>query len=250
MEEIKKQLAELTSALINEVTISFKLDSSDKRQLSSMAIYATILENTAACIQLMNKFTFSSIPYLLRGNIEALVDLLNSNRQKDYYKTLHANFLDQKRKYLKNKVEDGNKVTGEKSNEFKKNEKEYNEVCKELKKYRENNYVPVKVKQKFHLCDSIDDFKYFYAALSLQTHNDISVLEKRHITKDENGVAKILIFQERNMLDKHMFLSITIGTLEVATRQVMEIINLKDKKRIEPILGQLNELQNSIKHHI
>lgn len=78
----------------------------------------------------------------------------------------------------------------------------------------------------------------------------MSKCDSAHFSKDENGVAKILIFQERDMLDKHMFLTIIIGTLEAATRQVIEIINLKDKKRIEPILGKLEKLQNNIKDHI
>lgn len=250
MEILKNKFISLIEDLSAEVAISFKINRQNKSQLCTMAIYATIIENSTACAHLMNRTTFSTLPYLLRANLEALIDLKNSIEGEQYYKRLHATFLNQKKKYLKSKVRRGNEISGPKSDEFKKIEKEYNQIKDDLNNYIKNGFGPLSVIEKFDFCNSLEDYETTYAGFSLETHNDLSVLEKRHIIHDKNDVPNIVIFRERNKLDKEMFLSVSIGVLRLATEQMVEFLKIKDGKEILRILNRFKELEKEIKDFV
>jgi len=195
----------------------------------------------------MNRSTFSSLSYLIRANFEALIDLKNSIENEQYYKCLHSTFLKQKMKYLKRKVQRGNEIPGPKSNEFKKIEEEYNQIKDELNNNVKNGFEPLSVLKKFELCDSLEDYETTYAGFSLETHNDLSVLEKKHIVYDDQGIPNVSIFKERNNLDKEMFLSSSIGVLRLATEEISEFLGIKNENAISHILSRFKELERSIK---
>ena len=212
-----------------------------------MAIYATIIQNSTACANLMSRATFSSIPILIRANFEALVDLKNSIENDKYYKLLHSTFLKQKRKFLKSKVQRGNEKPGPKSEELKNFEEEYIQIKDEVKRYEEDGFAPLRIKDKFELWESLEDYETTYAAFSLEIHNDLSVLEKKHIVHDEQGNPNVAIFKERDELDKEMFLSSSIGILHLATKEMVEFLRQKNNEVVSDLLKRFEKLQGSIK---
>lgn len=247
MHQLQDEFITLIEDLSDEVSKSFKINRSDKSQLCTMAIYATIIENSTACANLMSRATFSSIPILIRANFEALVDLKNSIENDKYYKSLHTTFLKQKRNFLKSKVQRGNEKPSPKSDEFKKFEEEYIQIKDEVKRYEEDGFAPLRIKDKFELCNSLEDYETTYAGFSLETHNDLSVLEKKHIVHDEQGNPNVAIFKERDELDKEMFLSSSIGILGLATKEMVEFLELKNNEGVSDLLERFEELQGSIK---
>lgn len=250
MEILKDQFISLIEDLAAEVATSFKINRLDKSQLCTMAIYATIIENSTACAHLMRRPTFSTLPYLLRANLEALVDLKNSIEDEQYYKRLHATFLNQKKKYLKSKVQRGNQISGTKSDEFKEIENEYIQIKDELNNYIKKSFKPLTVREKFSLCNSLEDYETTYAGFSLETHNDLSVLEKKHIIHDKNDIPNVAIFKNRNDLDKEIFLSVSIGSLRLATEEMIELLNIKDEETVSKIITRFKELEKNIKDSV
>lgn len=250
MELLQDQFISLIEDLATEVSNSFKINRSDKNQLCTMALYATIIENSTACAHLMNRATFSSMPILIRANFEALIDLKNSIESDEYYKKLHSTFLKQKKKFLQSKVQRGNRKPGPKSEEFKEFEKEHIQMKEEVKRYKKNGFGPLKIKDKFDLCNSLEDYETTYAGLCLETHNDLSVLERRHIVHDGEGVPNVAMFKEKSDLDKEMFLSSSIGTLRLATEEITEFLGIKDEDAIVELLSRFKELESSINEMI
>lgn len=247
MNQLQDKFLTLIEDLSKEVSKSFKINRTDKEQICSMAIYATIIENSTACAYLMNRATLSSMPILIRANFEALIDLKNSIDNDKYHKKLHSTFLKQKRNFLKSKIQRGNKEVGSKSDEFKENEKKYIQIKEEVKRYKQNGYEPLKVIEKFNLIDSLEDYETTYAGFSLETHNDLSVLEKKHIVHDDEGIPNVVIFKERNALDKELFLSSSIGTLRLATEEMSAFLGIHDKKEIMKLLSRFKKLESDVK---
>ncbi|MEX0596676.1 MAG: DUF5677 domain-containing protein [Candidatus Paceibacterota bacterium] len=250
MNQLQDEFITLIEDLSTVVSKSFQIDRSDKNQLCTMVIYATIIENSTACAHLMSRATFSSMPILIRANLEALIDLKNSIENDRYYKKLHSTFLKQKKNFLHSKVLRGNEEPGLKSDEFKNIEKEYIQIKEEIKRYIENGFGPLKVKDKFELCNSLEDYETTYAGFCLETHNDLSVLEKKHIVHDKNEIPNVALFKERGELDKEMFLSTSIGILGLATKEMAEFLDLIDDETTSNLLERFDKLQSSIKEII
>lgn len=49
-------------------------------------------------------------------------------------------------------------------------------------------------------------------------------------------IPNIVIFRERNDLDKEMFLSVSIGALRLATEEMVEFLNIEDEEQILKII--------------
>ncbi|WP_422666741.1 DUF5677 domain-containing protein [Candidatus Manganitrophus noduliformans] len=83
-----------------------RFDRRNPQQLYSVCLYSRLLELASGCSVLLEKNTLVGLPLLLRSMFEANIDLANLMKSTDYPERMHATFLEQKLKLIKETLTD------------------------------------------------------------------------------------------------------------------------------------------------
>lgn len=222
-----------------------KTDVRQKDNWASILIYCSIYEQSYACLKLLNPHGFNSLPIILRAMFEAQVDLgnlLDDNKGEKHVDVLHAKYIEQKKKFLKNRVQ---RMEGERTEEEKRIEDDYIEAKEELKSLKKEGVEPISISQKFSDVGLEEAYENQYAALCLDTHNDISILEKKHFTQYDESF-EFEIFKKRPQEDIKVFVNMLIGSLIASTETILGKLEIEKNDQIEGILDNLKGMQSLI----
>ena len=199
--------------LLNEMVQSFLAETSsttfnkhNAQNLYLMCLYGRIFELAVSALNLMKINDHAGVPVILRSQLEAFVDFANLIADKNFIRTIAANFVDQKKRLYKN-----------------------------LSKYLEQSEVPpytedgtekaVKgskpqsISKRFENVSLKKAHITAYFILCGYGHNDLAMLENRHIEKTENDY-NVVFFKEEPLLNCLRF-AFTLGLTLVDTHKML-----------------------------
>lgn len=152
----------------------------------------TILELCKSCLVLLENLHYSAIPILLRSIAESLFDLEITLEKDTNYKFFLAKYHEEKIKQLR-RLEAEHKD----NNQAMKIISEQLIQCeREFKKLKNEGISPLKTKDKIEKCKENVRNKIIYNLFCSDTHNDLSALEKRHLTEKVDGTVELTYFSE------------------------------------------------------
>jgi len=236
-----KKLLEKLEILIDEaikVISVIKFDKDNNQHLYAVMLHGSVLEMANGCFCLYKTECYSGVPVLLRAQLEAYVDLRNLCDGVDYLNFMHAAYLAQKQKLLKAAFLRG------KDNQYLKDlanspdlKSGYEKVSIEIAELKKEGYKKLEVAERFEKANVSNLYDSVYPMLCQHSHNNIDILERRHLEIDKNLVS-ISYFQEADK-DRNLFLIDTIaGVLSDSTAQVFTLFGID--------MGKMSELQTKL----
>ena len=245
VESLAYSLEELFNCIIDQIgTISF--DKNHPQQLYAICLFGSILEASLACLKLLkDEKTHSIIPVLARNILEAYIDLINLGRSPEYAQTMNATYLDQKKKLFSAAVMDGEKnpFLKELAN-YEELNKDYEELKQQLAGLKSRGIEPIRIKEKFERAGLENQYIPVYYFMCQHLHNNLSVLEKRHIKKT-NGEHNVHFFQkweEKDLLPYLGHISRILSDSLLTIGNLLEITDDLDIKSIETALNNFDKV--------
>ena len=201
----------LISTFLNEVS-QIQFDKYNPQQLYLMCLYGRIFELGVSALNLMKANDHAGIPVILRTQLEAFVDFANLIEDKDYIKTIAATFVDQKKRLYKNL----------------RNHLDPSEVPSVTNDGTEKvaeGYKPQKIWERFKNIKLEKTYITAYFILCGYGHNNLAMLEHRHLEKTEKD-HKVVFFKEEPFLIFLRF-ALTLGATLVDSHKIL--MNFFDK---------------------
>nr|MBV6628881.1 hypothetical protein [Oceanococcus sp. HetDA_MAG_MS8] len=167
-------------------------DSSSGQHLHCMCLYASVIELCPTIIHLAKNDSFVAVPLILRSMYEADIDLCNSIRDENYFKSVCAEYLTKMTRVLQvahnTEAEGFLSASGGKESlrEFLKKKNG------ELEALKKEGHRPMQIVERFEMANRGDEYISAYAYLCGHSHSDIATLEERHLRTTENGVEVVL----------------------------------------------------------
>ena len=221
LETAKKIFEEIKNCLPD---IDININDIDHIVISSL--HGTIIENASSCFILFKKNHFTGIPILLRNMLEAYVDLKNIKLDNNYSNSMNLSFLIQKKKLLVNIIKSSNKKYphSKKIIEFKN---ALSDTEKYIKALKNDGHKTYKIFQRFNKAQ-LSDLYDWYNILCQESHNNISMLEKRHVIKKGNEIDKVVYFRKISIDEKYQLIHFITWLLLYSFREIQEYFDLKE----------------------
>lgn len=175
---------------------TLRFNRKNPQQLFSVCLYARLLELATACKALLEKNAMVGIPILLRSMFEADIDLTNLMKCPDYYKRMHASFLEQKLRFT-------NEAASSRPSPFfaeiRTNRNPKKDICEtqaERDQLIAEKNGPINIRCRAEFAGKLDEYLSIYNILCLDTHNNIRSLEEWHIQKLAAEDYQVVVFKQ------------------------------------------------------
>ncbi len=212
--------------------------------LYSVCMHGSILENTSACITLLKNKEWSAIPVMLRNLLEEYVDLVNVKADQDYLIRMQASFLKEQSRVLTKAIETGdtNPYLEALSNTDGIKE-HFAHVTVQLDSLRSDGFGELGIRDRFDRAGLVGMYESVYALLCQHSHNNLNILERRHIEEIDNDI-RVSYFQPWNSDDMMPYIDTIAGILTGSIKEVAEIMDLNEELGIEEIDAELKKLRS------
>ena len=190
--------------LENFKTVEF--NKGNPHHLYLICFYGRIIELSISILSLMKAKSDAGIPIVLRTMLEAFVDFSNLIQDKDYLKVIVLSYLNQKDRFIKNYAD-------------VLDPSEINEINKSDVDKFIGDCKPQNIFKRFSNIGLKNTYISAYHMLCNYSHNNLNMLEKRHIDKSEDDFD-ITFFREETF-DMFIRLSMTTGALLVDTHKML-----------------------------
>ena len=231
-EGIIKLLDEIVKTFLAE-TSNITFDKYNVQHLYLMCLYGRIYELGVSALNLMKANDHAGVPIILRSQLEAFVDFANLIEDKDYIKTIAATFIDQKKRLYKNL----------------KNHLDPSEVPSVTNDGTEKvaeGYKPQKIWERFKNIKLEKTYITAYFILCGYGHNNLAMLEHRHLEKTEKD-HKVVFFKEEPFLIFLRF-ALTLGaTLVDSHKNLMNFFDKSMENKSNQTCSQFSLLREDAK---
>jgi Family of unknown function (DUF5677) len=217
-----------------------RFDNQHPQQLYAMCLYGTILETIISCLTLAKEQQLMTLPILLRSLSEAYVDLVNLINDESYYDRMHATFLKEKIRLLKNSLGDQSNpflmyVSDAPAEELKESEAYLEQLIQEGKK-------PIKALDKFKLAELENVYQSVYGVLCNHSHNNISALSSRHIEKRGEDY-EVAFFKDRGLSNPLPYFDSLNATLIQSSMLIHKLLESSVQKDIQKLWEEFEVLR-------
>jgi len=231
-ESIIKLLGELVQTFLTE-TSNITFDKYNVQHLYLMCLYGRIFELGVSALNLMKANDHAGVPVILRSQLEAFVDFANLIEDKDFIKTIAATFVDQKKRLYDNL----------------KKHLDPSEVPSVTNDYTEKaaiGFKPQTIWQRFKNIKLQKTYITAYFILCSYGHNNLAMLEHRHLEKNEKD-HKVVFFKEEPLLIFLRF-AFTLGaTLVDSHKNLIDFFNKSMEKNSDLICSKFSQLREDAK---
>jgi hypothetical protein len=159
------------------------------RHLHAVALHATVTELLSGCVLLAMHEHATGIPILLRSMYEALVDLDNLLRDRDYMEQIEAANLSQVVKLLR--AAKSNPLLRGIDQSHGVRLPEFEARLEALKKSKRR---PLHIEDRCRKVNRLNEYESLYAVFSLDVHSNSAALGDRHISESDDGTTQIAFF--------------------------------------------------------
>jgi len=200
-----KLLDEIVQTFLAEIS-DITFDKFNVQHLYLMCLYGRIFELGVSTLNLMKANDHAGVPVILRSQLEALVDFANLIEDKNYVKTIAATFVDQKKRLYKNL-------------EKHLDPSEVPPVSNDGPEKAAEGYKPLKIWERFRNINLEKTYITAYFILCDYGHNNLSVLEHRHLEKTDDD-HKVVFFKDEPLLIFFRF-ALTLGATLVDCHKIL-----------------------------
>lgn len=162
----------------------FKFDKQNPRQLTVTCVYSSIIELSHGQLALIEKDQTTAIPVILRSIFEAYADLCGLLEDPEYHKNMYSSFINEKLRFLRN-------AKASQSNPFLLGvaqgldiAAEISSIEMEMAALKKDGHPPLKNHERFNSGKLEHEYQSIYWLLCMESHNNMSALDDRHIEKD------------------------------------------------------------------
>ena len=198
-----------------------------------MCLYGRIIELGFSALNLMKANSHAGIPVILRSQLEAFVDFANLIKDKDFIGTIAATYVDQR-------------------NRLRNNQKKYLDpsqvltftndgIEKAAKKYKRQN-----IWKRFENIKLEKTYISAYSILCGYSHNNLGMLEHRHIDKTETD-HEIIFFKEEP-LSIFLRFALTLGAILVDShKNLMDFFNKNMEEKSSSVCTKFRQMREDAK---
>jgi Family of unknown function (DUF5677) len=242
--KLKKYL-ELSKLTLNEALADLpklKFDD-DSQQLGVAVIYATILQSSGECLVLLETFrSVTAVAGMIRSIVESYADLCALIINPEYVERMIAITYKEKLRLLKH-------MTRAPEDPFHKDlagkidvPKGQKELTEQLAEYAARGHHPPSNYDRFKSADLIYVFESLYWSLSLQSHNDISSLERRHI-RIKNGKPELVLFRNNDPEELTYYFDAILAVVTDSSARTHELLKSERAPHYQTRKDELNALR-------
>lgn len=180
--ELLSHLLECAQGLLPTV----KFDKERSQHVAAMCLYATILQSIGECYRLLDRPTVT-VPGIMRSVLESYADLSAVIENPDYPKKMLATLYEEQRKHLQDAINEPQNPFHAAFTMKIDPRNELPKVTSELNHLRQQGHFPLRIKDRLAAAGLADIYKTVYWELCLHGHNNLAILELRHIRKTGSG---------------------------------------------------------------
>jgi len=230
---------------LKESIVGLKYSKDISHHLICISLYCTIYENSTACLFLLKKRVYNSIPILLRNILEAHVDLINLSNDEDYVYFMSSAYLEQRNKILRlakttdneNKYLTGLKSMSDINEKYQESVNEYNDLVR-------RDYSPLNISEKFNRANLQELYFSIYRLLCQESHNNLSSLSSRHLDEKSNEIILFNLWDEDRLLP---YIDSLNGILIISFQSLLKAFNKEEDKhfiKAKELLKEFREKYN------
>jgi hypothetical protein len=230
-------------------TEQLKFNKDIAKELYSVCLHGSILENASACLTLLKSEKWNAVPILLRSLLEAYVDLINVIDDEHYSSRMQASCLNEQSRLLSNAIEHG------KDNPYLADLSQMQELSQHtatvkgsLKSLRANNLSELRIKDRFKQAGLEELYDSVYALLCQHSHNNLNVLENRHLIRDGDDL-KVAYFQSWSAIDILKYVDTIGGTVAGSLQRVVELLGITDDVDMKSVESAFSNLRGTYKEY-
>lgn len=229
---------------VHAITRELRFSGTDQQHLVSVALLATILEEADGISAALDRRDGTSAFILLRSLLEAFVDLLNIVNDPQYAEFMHAAVLDQQRRILESALERGSNspflacLAGSSDAAA-----HLAWVRSELSQLKARGIEPLSIRKRFERARQLDYYEGPYANLCWHSHNNLNVLEGRHLRHTSEGI-EIRIFDWLADDDAQIIVDTTAGIAANSVAAVKGLLESGRSSSLEGVTHALTELRD------
>ena len=223
-------------------------DPSDRQHLIAVSLLGSVLELARGAALTLTHGNIAASFVILRSALEAHVDLQNISEDHAYAWSMEATHLDQQRRVIKSSRERGAQnpylasMPGNSSVD-----QHYAWILARLQELKEQGIQPPSVKRRFELAGELDLYEGPYASLSWESHNNINVLEARHLRESEHGYD-VHYFQPPTDIDSQLVIDSLAGIVANSVASVKGTVEGAPPADLEDLTAKLSALRSLWKH--
>lgn len=207
-----------------------------QQQIHASLLYARILELTGGCLALWETNRTAGVPILLRAILECSVDLANIVADADYAQELHLDYISQYTRLLKEGQSGENPYLISLSEEPSVTEQISNWET-EIGELKSRGFGKLyKKATRFKKAGMLKEYDSIYNELCSASHNDLRVLQIRHMENEEGGSFGMLLYRDD-----------PAETTSAAPLYAVELL-INAGRHIDELLGQTGDSVPELQH--
>lgn len=151
-------------------------------------------------------------------------------------------YLDEEKKILSNAIKRGHQnVYFEALANSKDLRGKYDEACTQIAELKKKGFKKLEVRERFEKAGLTDLYDAVYPVLCQHSHNNLNILEKRHLM-EVDGTVKVSYFQAAEKEENLFFCDTIAGVLADSTAQVFSVLGI-DSEKLSKLKTRLEELR-------
>jgi Family of unknown function (DUF5677) len=176
---------------ISASTVYLKFQSANAQHLLAASLHATIMEQARAIDTLMESGNATGSFIVLRSMLEAAVDLFNLISDPTYSEFMQSAALHEQRRILQPLTDEdrSNPYLADFFEHWDDAQAALTSKLTKLKELKARNIKPLQIRKRFERAKRLDLYKGPYAYLCWHSHNNINILEERHLQQTSTGFA-------------------------------------------------------------
>jgi phage host-nuclease inhibitor protein Gam len=223
--------------------IRFKKE--DPQHLAVAVIYATIIESGVECALLFQRSVATSGPAVLRSILESYADLCATIKDGTYVERMIVTFLHEKRRLLTDMLQSpGNPFHADLARSIDVR-KELDVLNSDIKAYAERNKHRLSQRARLECAELPELIGSVYWQLCLESHNNISSLEARHIVENGEDFG-LVIFAEKRAGKLALYLDTLLAIVLDSAVRVHEFFESKVSAKYDTKVAALQTFREVI----
>lgn len=200
-----------------------RFDKRRSQHVAAMCLYATILQSIGECYRLMDRPTVT-VPGIMRSVLESYADLSAVIANPDYPKKMLATLYEEQRKHLQDVIkEPENPFHAQLAAKIDPTE-ELSKVTSSLDHLRQEGHAPLRIKDRLDAAGLANIYRTVYWELCLHDHNNLAVLESRHIRRTGATQFEIDVFAENSLHQLGTSYDTLTGMLADSSRRLYRLL--------------------------
>lgn len=246
-EAIRDQLLplskELADACVQEAA-ALSFDKTHPQHLYTVCAYGTVVEIAFGITALADARQTTGIPILLRTLLDAFATFRCCIKDPNHFKAMYASFAREKLRLLQATVESpDNPYLAGIAAQLNANV-EAAQLEKQLADFRHQGYAPLKPWEEFQRADLKAEYQSLYWQLCMHAHNNVSVLEDRHLHK-KDGDYEVAFFKDEDPADLARYLDSMCGVLIETSRSLHGLLESGRAATFEVLADKLKGIRSS-----